>query len=149
MSDDSGTRRNLGDDLAVGELRAVIMGGDEAEQVVTLAARVPDGVLVHNAEQAQVGFLPGLLVVREENLSVPILVLFLMVNQQYEPPCDLAVNVTDASSMQVMERLMAQERLHLVVSDSWPPRPWCWGATRQAGRCCPGSSPTPARWGRR
>jgi hypothetical protein len=110
---------NLGADLAVGELRAVIMGeGADREQVVTLAAKVPDGVLVHEAEQAQVGFLPGLVVVREESLSVPILVLFVIINQNFDPPCDLAVNVTDTNSAQVLEQLVAQERLHLLVSDT-------------------------------
>ncbi len=109
----------LGDDLSVGELRAVIMKDENgANEQVTLAARVPDGVLSHDSAETRVGFFPGLIVVEEETLSVPVLVLFVIVNDQYDPPCDLAVNITDQNAVAVLERFVAQEQLHLVVADS-------------------------------
>ncbi|MBI5138041.1 MAG: hypothetical protein HZA24_11995 [Nitrospirae bacterium] len=139
MTEHDDRNGNLGSGLAVGELRAVIMGdGAGGEQLVTLAAKVPDGVLVHEAEQAQVGFLPGLIVVREESLSVPILVLFIIVNQHFDPPCDLAVNVTDANSAQVLERLMAQDRLHLLVSDTVGSKAMVLGGNPVSRRMLPG-----------
>ena len=112
-------RDGLNNDLSVGELRAVIMADEkgERESQVTLAARVPEGILDHDNSTARVGFFCGLVVAEEDHLSVPILVLFLIVNDHYDPPCDLAVNITNANSVKVLEQLSAQDRIHLMLTD--------------------------------
>ncbi len=113
------TEQGIGADLSVGELRAVIMQNQEGtEQVVTLAARMPDNSLDPNATDTTVGFFPGLIVVEEGPLQVPVLILFVIINNRFDPPCDLAVNITDANSIAVLERFMAQEKLHMVVADN-------------------------------
>lgn len=113
------TEQGIGADLSVGELRAVIMQSEDGtEQVVTLAARVPDDSLDPEASNTTVGFFPGLIVVEEGPLSVPVLILFVIINNQFDPPCDLAVNITDANSLAVLERFIGQEKLHMVVADN-------------------------------
>jgi hypothetical protein len=115
----SDAQGGLKNDLSVGELRAVIMADEngERESQVTLAAKVPEGILDHGNATARVGFFCGLVVAEEDHLSVPVLVLFLIVNDHFDPPCHLAVNITDATSAKVLEQLSSQERIHLMLMD--------------------------------